>query len=265
MHLSIAHCSEPGGRESNQDFLGFCANEYIGCFALADGAGGYEGGAEAARAVVLEVLRCFQAAPVARCMDAAWPIEVARGALASARERHHGYDKMNTTVAALLINTEEERATWCQLGDSRIYLFRNGRAHKLSHDHSVLQAMIDAGFVPGNSRERQYRNELYAAVGSPDTPPTAVCDAPLRVLSGDAFLLCSDGFWDALHETAMEEALRSAATPEEWVKRMLACIERPCEADRDNFSALVVWAGARLEVTRILNLGEKDMGRVAWG
>ncbi len=264
MHLSTAHCTEPGGRENNQDFIGFCANEHIGCFALADGAGGYEGGAEASRSVVQEVLRCFQAAPAARCMDAGWPIEVSRVALATARERHHGYGEMNTTVAVLLINTGEERATWCQLGDSRIYLFRNGRAHKLSHDHSVLQAMIDAGFAQGSPRECRHRNALYAAVGSPDTPPTAVCDAPLRVLQGDAFLLCSDGFWEALHETAMEEALRGAATPEEWVRRMLAYIERPREAEMDNFSALAVWAGARIEVTRILNLGEKDMGRVAW-
>jgi serine/threonine protein phosphatase PrpC len=264
MHLSIAHCTELGSRENNQDFIGFCANEHIGCFALADGAGGYEGGAEASRAVVNEVLRCFQAAPAARCADAAWPIEVARGALASARERHPGQRERNTTVAALLIDTEMERASWCQLGDSRIYLFRNGRAHKLSHDHSVLQAMIDAGFVRGNLRGRQDRNTLYAAVGSPDTPPTAVCDVPLQILPGDAFLLCSDGFWDALHETAMEEALRSAATPEEWMERMLACIERPRESDMDNFSALAIWVGARIELTRILNLQEKDVGRVAW-
>ncbi len=265
MHLSIAHCTELGSRENNQDFIGFCANEHIGCFALADGAGGYEGGAEASRAVVSEVLRCFQAAPAARCMDAAWPIAVARGALATARECHPGCGEMNTTVATLLISTETGRATWCQLGDSRIYLFRNGRAHKLSHDHSVLQAMIDAGFVRGDLRGRQERNALYAAVGSPETPPTAVCDSPLQVLQGDVFLLCSDGFWDALPEAVMEEELRGAATPEEWVKRMLSRIKRPArESDMDNFSALAVWVGKRIEVTRILDLGEKDVGRVAW-
>jgi len=267
MHLSVAHCTELGDRPTNQDFIGFCANEQLGCFVLADGAGGHEGGAEASRAVVREVLRAFQTAPVARCMDAAWPIAVARAALATARQHHPDCLEMNTTVAALLVNTETGRANWCQLGDSRIYLFRHGRAHQLSHDHSVLQAMRDVGLAQADLANPPTRNTLYAAVGSSETPPTAVCDAPLMVVPGDIFLLCSDGFWELVSETVMEDTLRGASTPEAWIARMLAQLQRPTRqpaSDMDNFSALTVWVGQRIEATRILNLGEQHAGRVAW-
>jgi len=269
MHLSVAHCTELGDRPTNQDFIGFCANEQLGCFALADGAGGHEGGAQASRAVVNEVLRTFQAAPVARCTDAAWPIAVARAALATARQRHPDCAEMNTTVAVLLLNTETGRATWCQLGDSRVYLFRHGRAHQLSHDHSVMQAMLDAGFMQADLAEPPTRNTLYAAVGSSETPPTAVCDAPLTVSQGDVFLLCSDGFWELVPEAVMEETLRDASTPEVWIAHMLASIPQPAhpsDTDKamDNFSALTVWAGQRIEATRILDWGAQHAGRVVW-
>jgi len=269
MHLSIAHCTEQGNRESNQDFVGFCANEHMGCLVLADGAGGHAGGAQASQAVVSAVLRTFQADPAARCDNAVWPIAVAREALAAARERHPECSDMDTTLAVLLLNTQTARATWCQLGDSRIYLFRNGRAHQLSHDHSVLQAMISAGYIQGDLRgdlhERPERGALYAAVSSTDTPPDAVCEDALAVLPGDVFLLCSDGFWGALPESLMEHSLHEAGTPEHWLQRMLAQITAPAaDADLDNFSALTVWAGPRIEVTRLLKPEQQPAGHVAW-
>lgn len=264
MHLAIAHCTETGGRASNQDFVGFCANENIGCFALADGTGGYDGGALAASSVVSEVLSRFRDAPLQRCSDPKWTIEVARNALALARASHPECPDMNTTMATLLVDADAARATWCQLGDSRIYLFRNGRANVLTHDHSVLQAMIDAGFVRTGSTSLRERNTLYAAVGSDDTPSTAVCEVPLALRAGDVFLLCSDGFWELLDEAAMEEALRRARVPEEWVEGMLAHIGDPVARDADNFSALAVWVGQRIEVTRILLGRAEDAGRIVW-
>jgi len=267
MYLSIAHCTEQGGRESNQDFIDFCANDNMGCLVLADGAGGHTGGAEASRAVVHAVLRAFQTDPNERCTHAAWSIAVAREALATIRERHPDCIDMNTTLAVLLLNTETAHATWCQLGDSRIYLFRNNRAYQLSHDHSVLQAMIDVGYIQGDLRgelrARPERSALYAAVGGGDTPPNAVCEEPLIVSSGDIFLLCSDGFWDALPEAIMEQTLRDAKTPEQWLHLMLAHIQ-PAASDLDNFSALTVWVGTRIEVTRILTPDQQHVGQATW-
>lgn len=253
MHLSIAHYSNPGGRDCNQDYVGFSANESMGCFSIADGAGGYLGGELAARAVVSEVLERFVEAPTARCTDAHWSIDTARQALRRTRHEHPEWPDMNTTVAILMLDTRTARAAWSHLGDSRIYLFRNGRAHILTHDHSVMQAMLDAGYARGPLRGRPERNSLYASVGCGEPPSTEVCNGPLAIRDGDAFLLCSDGFWDVLDEATMEDALSGAEQPEHWIARMVDCIEDPAARERDNFSALAIWVGERIEVTRIID------------
>lgn len=253
MHLAIAHCTDEGGQSSNDDFVGFCATEEIGCFVLADGTGGYRGGALAARTVVNEVLRRFRESPVYHCTRADWSLEVARDALLRARADHPQMSEMNTTLATLLIDLNAGLACWGHLGDSRIYLFRNGRARLLTHDHSVVQAMLDAGYTREPIRGSAYRNALYASVGSEEMPPTALGAAPLALVEGDAFLMCSDGFWDALDECGMEATLQDVDTPEAWVQVMVDMIKQEGGAVDDNFSALAVWVGKKISVTRILS------------
>lgn len=252
MHLAIAHCTDVGGQASNDDFVGFCASEEIGCFVLADGTGGYRGGALAARTVVNEVLHRFRESPVYHCSRADWSLETARDALFRARDNHPELSEMNTTLATLLIDLNVGRACWGHLGDSRIYLFRNGRARLLTHDHSVVQAMLDAGYSREPIRGSSYRNALYASVGSEEVPSTALGAEPLSLVEGDAFLMCSDGFWDALDECGMEAALQDVDTPEAWMQGMVDMIRQEGATVDDNFSALAVWVGKKISVTRIL-------------
>ena len=54
---------------------------------------------------------------------------------------------MDTTLAVLMLDTQQALAYWSSLGDSRIYLFRHGRARALTSDHSILQSMIDSGLI----------------------------------------------------------------------------------------------------------------------
>ena len=257
MRLSAARCSHRGQRVRNEDYLDFCGNESIGCFALADGAGGHRGGALAAEAVVKETLSTFLASPDVSRESARSILTSARAALQRARAANPDLSDMNTTLAVLLIDVRQGRACWTQLGDTRIYLFRNGRARILTRDHSVLQALIDAGMKGGREvHDSLVRNTLYASVGSDPLPPQAVCDQLLEVRQGDIFLLCTDGFWDALDETTMESMLLEAPLPEQWVERMAELIEQQSRDGQDNFSAFTVWVGERLEVTRRLPVRE---------
>jgi len=249
MRLSVAHRSERGGREANEDSVGFCANETQGCFVLADGTGGHEGGALASDTVVKQVLAHFSATPKVDGDSASTLMTVAREALSDVRKRHPQFPEMNTTIATLLLDAERGIACWNSLGDSRIYLFRSGRAHSLTTDHSILQSMIDAGFFTGELRGNCKRNMLYAAVGCEEMPECAIHDEPFPLHSGDIFLLCSDGFWENVSEDVMEEMLRQAETPEQWIDDMMKRIPNPCAPDLDNFSALAVWVGEHEAVT----------------
>ncbi|MDR3213573.1 MAG: serine/threonine-protein phosphatase [Azoarcus sp.] len=259
MRLSVAKRSERGGRERNEDALGFCANETLGCFVLADGTGGYEGGAVASETVVQRVLKHFSATPGVDLAAIAASIDVAREALRRARGSHPQFPDMDTTIATLMLDTERALAYWSALGDSRIYLFRSGRARTLTTDHSVLQSMIDAGIFSGELRGNRKRNLLYAAVGSAEVPARVVCDKPLVLRSGDIFLLCSDGLWESVDEETMEALLQQVETPEQWVDGLAREVPDPESPEQDNFSAMAVWVGEREEVTtRILPLSARD-------
>lgn len=249
MRLLVAHCSDRGGRAENQDYVGFHANEVIGCFVLADGVGGHSGGALASRSAVAGALTQFGHTPAVDRPGLERVIHSAREALTDTRRQHPEAADMNTTIATLLVDTGRGQALWSHLGDSRIYLFRNGRAHALTRDHSVLQALIDAGMAGG--RDTAERNALYASVGTDEIPPQALCEAPLEIRAGDAFLLCSDGFWEALDEGTMEAALAESTLPEQWVQDMVGRIAAPRAQGQDNFSAMAVWIGDRVEITRI--------------
>jgi serine/threonine protein phosphatase PrpC len=253
MKLSVAQRSERGGRERNEDALGFCGNETLGCFVLADGTGGYEGGAVASESVVQRVLKQFSATPRIGLAEAGALIDVAREALQETRGIYPQFPDMDTTIATLMLDTEQALAYWSALGDSRIYLFRSGRARTLTTDHSVLQTMIDAGIFSGELRGNSKRNLLYAAVGSDEIPEHVVCEKPLLLRSGDIFLLCSDGLWESVDEETMEALLQHSNTPGEWVDSMLRAVPDPEAPEQDNYSALAVWVGEREEVTtRIL-------------
>jgi serine/threonine protein phosphatase PrpC len=250
MGLSVAQCSECGGQLHNEDTLGFCADETLGCFILADGAGGYGGGDVASKAVVSHLLTLFSASPEVSHNTIAATIPAARQALTQCRANHPALSTMDTTMATLMLDTQQALAYWSYLGDSRIYLFRNGRARKLTNDHSILQSMIDGGLLDGATRGNKQRNVLYAAVGSGEIPALAVCEKPLKLQPGDIFLLCSDGFWESVSEEVMEEMLLEAESPEQWLNDMVRQVSDPCAAEQDNFSALAIWVGKAEENTR---------------
>lgn len=241
MQLSIAHRSERGGREANEDAVGFCANKMQGCFVLADGTGGYEGGALASDTVVRRVLEHYHAAPRADGDLPGTLMRVAREALYNVRELNPQFPEMNTTIATLVLDTERGIAYWNNLGDSRIYLFRDTCAQSLTTDHSVLQNMIDAGLYTGTLRGNCQRNVLYAAVACDDVPEHAVQSEPFALHPGDIFLLCSDGFWENLDEVVMEEKLRQVKTPQQWIDDMMDEVSTLYTPDQDNFSVLTVW------------------------
>jgi len=254
MGLSVAQRSECGGQKCNEDSLGFCADETLGCFVLADGAGGHGGGDVASKFVVRQVLAQFSSSPVVSQSAIAATITAARQALTQLRTKYPRLSAMDTTLATLMLDTQRAIAFWSHLGDSRIYFFRNGRARKLTNDHSILQSMIDSGLLDGAARGNKHRNVLYAAVGSGEIPAQAVCENPLALQSGDIFLLCSDGFWESVSEGVMEEMLLEAESPEQWLNDMVCQLPDPSAAEQDNFSALAIWVGMPEESTRRISV-----------
>ena len=246
VRLSWAKASEAGARAANQDVIGAAVDDELACFALADGTGGHHGGEVASRIAVDAVIKAFRAAPAfgARAL-----LSYAAGAtskVAAARRADPQLADMSTTVAALLIDSQAGRAVWAHLGDSRVYLFRAGRVHAVTTDHSLAQQLIDAGYASaGALRLHPQRNILLAALGA-EGDFAVVASDEVALEAGDALLVCSDGLWEWVLEDEMEQALSATAGSEDWLAALCARADAAVGAAgaagkaRDNYSAYAI-------------------------
>jgi PPM family protein phosphatase len=147
----------------------------------------------------------------------------------------------------LVLDPQRSRAVWGHLGDSRLYLFRAGKLAFQTKDHSVFQAMVEAGFAkPGAARDSSQRTMLTGSLGGDEGFTPVVTAEPQALLAGDAYLLCSDGFWEHVTEADMEGLLGQSSSPDDWLKRMEAALLEPRPEGHDNYSALAVWCATKV-------------------
>ncbi|MFI5921155.1 MerR family transcriptional regulator [Streptomyces anulatus] len=212
-------------RTTNQD-AAFAGPRLL---AVADGFG--EGGAEASAAAI-EALKpsawgggdgALSAADLLNALEdtADSASRAVRDAVAPCADP----DGSGTTLTAMLWTGS--RLGLVHIGDSRAYLLRGGELFRITHDHSLVQSMIDDGSL---SREEAASHPgrallLKALVGEARSAPVAVAcrpDVRLReVLAGDRYLLCSDGLSAVVDESELRAAVIAAEAPEEAVRRLV--------------------------------------------
>lgn len=200
----IATRQHRGDRETQQDRTGYrVALDSESCVLIvADGLGGHLGGEQAATAAVNTLLDSWEKHPgtdeatLRQCFDAAMK-QVAR------ISKDFGDEARTTCVAALL---GRHHACWTHLGDSRLYVFRQGDTIYRSKDHSVARLMVEMGELSEEeARTGPEQGRLYKSLG-PET------DQEYQVVTessmpDNSFLLCTDGFWVNLSEAEMSEAM----------------------------------------------------------
>lgn len=246
MRLEISVLSKPGGREPNEDAFGCWSSDEASFCLLSDGAGGHGGGDVASKLTVRAALSHFQSAPQCTPDGIATALRVANEAVIAGQRGGEGVAHMRATAVVLAIDTARGEACWGHLGDSRLYCFREGRILARTKDHSVVQRMIDAGYLQeSEARRAPDRGRLYAALGQEGPFEPAVLARPLALRSGDVFLLCSDGFWEYVEEPLMIAALDDAHSAGDWLGRMEERVIACGTKDQDNYSALAVWCGER--------------------
>jgi len=238
--LASASVSAAGGRPDNQDRCGEGATGAGGrAFVVADGLGGHAAGDLAAERAVAALLGALAEraalAPgaLARAFDAA-------GAAIRAAQREHP-DARGCRTTAVVLALEGGRALWGHVGDSRLYQLRAGRVAVQTLDHSVPQALVDVGaLAPGDVRQHPDRNRLLRSLGGEESIEVALAPAPVAALPGDAFLLCTDGFWELVSEAAMEAAFAAASDPADWLRRMERGLLVAARGAFDNYTATAV-------------------------
>ena len=194
--LDIAACSDIGAvRAENQDAWSIqpmSDHRPGGVLILADGMGGHADGAVASYlAVTASSERLHWAADAHGAL-----LEAVRDANAAIAQRRaeHGGAVSGTTLVAVVVT--EARATIANVGDSRAYLVREGRAEQVTADHSWVAEQVRAGLLPPEAAKGDARRNLLtrALTGEPVQPDGFHLD--LQV--GDCLVLCSDGAWDVI-------------------------------------------------------------------
>jgi PPM family protein phosphatase len=142
---------------------------------------------------------------------------------------------MGTTVAVLA--TDNARAYFTHIGDSRIYLWRSQELRQLTADHSLVAELVRNGeLTREEARIHPKRSILTQALGGERIPELQVQSIP--ILTGDKFLLCTDGLTGTLEETEILAILSRPAAPDELAEELVAAAN--ANGGIDNISIIIV-------------------------
>ena len=201
-----------------------------GIYAAADGLGGHSGGAAASQAAVNYIANAAKRSGGVLEVGMA---ELFEGANTAVRKLGGGL----TTIAAGALR--EGKFILGNVGDSRVYYFRNGRVIAQTRDHSVCQAAVELGqLTPEQIRGSEDRVKLLKVLGNFDRLELKRQPEQIPAMNGDAFLICTDGFWEHVHEREMECDLVKSDSPTEWRDRMLKRLLLRTGNSGDNYTAL---------------------------
>jgi protein phosphatase len=212
-------------------------------FLVADGMGGQCAGEKASELAVEliskrlnELVDFDQDGPcdVALALDSA--VGNANAEIMALGEVEPAYHNMGTTLTFLL--SVGGKLYVGGIGDSRTYLLRDGRLTQLTKDHSLTQALVDAGTISAEEAvHHRYRNVLWRYLGTKEggarVDPQVIDPRP-----GDRFMLCSDGVVDGVEDESIRDLMRQFDDPQQAAEELVAAAEQG--GSRDNITCVVV-------------------------
>ena len=201
-------------RTNNEDSFGYWEPEDDDQFlrkgrlaVVADGMGGYEGGQEASRLAVETLVASY------RDFGGDNPQQALIEALQAAHDQIRNYSfahpelrGMGTTCTAAAI--VQDSLYFVHVGDTRLYLIRDGQITRVTRDHSYVGRLVEAGMISAEEAETHpQRNILTAALG---TNPDLIMDSPGHpqpLRPEDVLLICSDGLWGQVRDAELLDAV----------------------------------------------------------
>jgi serine/threonine protein phosphatase PrpC len=264
MRFTIFQESRKGSRKVNQDRLAYTFSRDTLLLVVADGMGGHAGGEIAAQICVRLFIERFQqeAKPVLKNPVQFLQDSMLRGhaALGSYAAQFSMLETPRTTCVACIVQAGQ--AYWAHVGDSRLYLFRQGGLIGQTKDHSKVQYLIDQGLISADdAATHPDRNKIFSCLGGLVDPVIDLSRrTPLR--NGDVVVLCTDGLWGVMKREEIADWLTSTPILTTG-PQMMREAEKRGGADGDNLSAIVVrWGPETLTeattttVTETMGLGE---------
>jgi protein phosphatase len=204
-------------RENNEDSYGYWEPasdadfKKVGRLAIvADGMGGHEGGQIASRLAVETFTKTYAGAadsdPAKRLLTA---LKEAHRRIQQRAKKNPHLSSMGTTCTALaLIDT---CLYFVHVGDSRLYLLREGKLRILSRDHTLVAQLLEKGLIqPEQAQDHPQKHVLTSALGVPDDEMEIDAPSePLPLHKNDVLMICTDGLWGQMTSSEIEQVLTS--------------------------------------------------------
>ena len=220
MKIEFATYTNIGDCRVNEDTVAVIDKGSVKCFLLADGLGGH-GGGDIASAHIASVVESV----------------VNKANALDERLIHQCFVQAQNSLLELQKKMNKEQA----LKTTLVMLLTDG----MTSDHSVPQMMLKMGKIkPEEVKHHPERNILLKVMGTAWTEPAYEVDVNgKKIEKGDAFLLCSDGFWEWVEDSDMEKLVSLQASAENIVSQMGTLALKngmDKESERDNLSAILV-------------------------
>lgn len=240
MQIAVGASTDVGMiRQGNEDNFFAEADERRGVFVVADGMGGHAAGEVASEMAVQIIARHLLAlgsstddganALVSKAM------QDANRAIFERMLSETDKQGMGTTASVMVLS--DKGYLIGQIGDSRVYLLRDGALTQITKDHSYVQEQVDAGLLtPEQARYHPYSNVITRCVGASDEVEADIFVGDVRV--GDVFLLASDGLTGMVDDRRLQALLLARSGPGRIVDSLIA--EANGRGGLDNITAIVI-------------------------
>jgi serine/threonine protein phosphatase PrpC len=243
MKYETGQCSLLGNRSTNQDrCLVLEAPDAI-LLCLADGMGGHPKGEMAAQILMDNARRAFLTSrkpiPNPHFFLSGLMDMTHKQILDFGREQEPPIEPRTTGVLCLV---QCDNAYYAHIGDSRLYVMRDGVIHLRTDDHSYVEHLRQQGIISAAQvHTHKFRNYVTRCLGGTNNRPVADLSGPHPLKEGDIVLLCSDGFWGPLPERPMVDTLfKKKSSLIKGIQELAAKAERNSQPESDNVTVVAL-------------------------
>lgn len=238
MNFDVYEYTNQGGRSYNEDSTSYALRNGNGLFVVADGLGGHSHGEIASSMICQNLIDDWNGEfgeDVSQWFEE--EIESINKKILAVQEEKN--ETLKSTVVALAI--EDGKATWANVGDSRLYYFHKGKLSSYTNDHSVAYKKFKAGEIGRTALATdEDQSSLLRSIGGVDRYEPEIYGKGIPVEEGDAFFLCSDGAWEYLKDDEILIDLMKSDDARDWAEYALQRIIERVDGTNDNLSILTV-------------------------
>lgn len=194
-------------RSENQDNYGFAHTDRVSMYLVCDGMGGARGGKVASAIAVNSILRsAFDATGGVTVDSLRQAFEQTNTKIFKLSREEKSLEGMGTTAVLLVL--VGDRAIAAHVGDSRMYLVRDGKISRTTRDHTIVQDLIDSGAITlDDAGKHPLAHMLTRSLGPAESVEAEIRELDGPVRPGDKFLVCCDGLYNHVSDPEIEEVL----------------------------------------------------------